>query len=165
MKIFQIKNNGRGFTLVEMLIVIAIIAILSSLVLVGVSRFRPGAYDAQRISDLQKIQSYLEIYYTKYRAYPSVADWAALQTTLINETGIDRVPNDPLFNPATGQGQSYFYCYSNSDNQSYILGAYLSTNNHSALSDDYDGGISGYSCTAGADCVGDSNNNNFCIRN
>ncbi len=159
MKIFQIKNNGRGFTLVEMLIVIAIIAILSSLVLVGVSRFRPGAYDAQRISDLQKIQSYLEIYYTKYRAYPSVADWAALQTTLINETGIDRVPNDPLFNPATGQGQPYFYCYSG-DSQSYILGARLATDNHSALNDDMDT-TAGYTCTGGSCLDGD---NGFCIK-
>lgn len=159
MKIFQIKNRGRGFTLVEMLIVIAIIAILSSLVLVGVSRFRPGAYDAQRISDLQKIQSYLEIYFTKYRVYPTAADWASLQTTLIAETGIDRVPNDPLYNQTTGQGQPYFYCYSG-DSQSYILGARLATDNHSVLNDDMDT-TAGYTCTGGSCLDGD---NGFCIK-
>ncbi len=162
MKKFQIKNSGRGFTLVEMLIVIAIIAILSSLVLVGISRFRPGAYDAQRISDLQKIQSYLEIYYTKYRAYPNASnatDWSTFQQTLINETGVDRIPNDPLYNPTTGQGQPYFYCYSG-DSQSYILGARLATDNHSVLNDDMDT-TAGYTCTGGSCLDGD---NGFCIK-
>ena len=154
-------QNKKGFTLVEMLIVIAIIAILSSLVLVGVSRFRPGAYDAQRISDLQKIQSYLEIYYTKYRTYPTiaVADWATLQTILTQETGVDRVPNDPLYNPSTGQGQPNFYCYSG-DGKNYILGARLDTDNHSVLNDDIDT-TAGTTCTRGSCLDGD---NGFCIR-
>lgn len=157
-------QNKKGFTLVEMLIVIAIIAILSSLVLVGIGRFRPGAYDAQRISDLQKVQSYLEIYYTKYRVYPTtvVIDWGALQGLLVTETGIDRVPNDPLYtlyNPSTGAGQPYFYCYSG-DGQSYILGARLATDNHSTLNDDIDT-TAGYTCTGGSCLDGD---NGFCVK-
>lgn len=45
----------RGFTLVELLAVIAIIGVLSSIVLMGLSGSRAKARDAKRVSDLQNI--------------------------------------------------------------------------------------------------------------
>lgn len=47
--------RGRGFTLVELLVVIAVIGVLSSIILVGFSGSRAKARDAKRISDLQNI--------------------------------------------------------------------------------------------------------------
>ncbi len=60
----------RGFTLVELLIVIAILAILSTL---GISNFQTArikARDLSRKSDLQTIAKSLEAYVNDHRSYP-----------------------------------------------------------------------------------------------
>jgi prepilin-type N-terminal cleavage/methylation domain-containing protein len=53
----------RGFTLIELLVVIAIIGILSATVLVSLNTTRLKARDARRLSDMQQIQTALELYY------------------------------------------------------------------------------------------------------
>lgn len=55
-----------GFTLVEMLVVLAIISLLSSIVFVGVQGFRAKARDSRRISDLNQIRTALVMYNTTY---------------------------------------------------------------------------------------------------
>lgn len=109
-KIFSVSQ--KGFTLIEMLIVISIIAILATVVLSNFGTFRSSAYDSRRISDVQKIQSYLEVYYNGHsRNYPiTQADWDAFYGS--------NVPNDPTTN------DKYGYC-ADATGQSYILGALL----------------------------------------
>ncbi len=102
-------NNKKGFTLVEMLVVIAIIAILSSIFLVGLGGFRKQAYDTRRISDVQKIQTFLELYYNQNRFYPD---------NLATLSNLGTLPKDPI------GGADYFYslCFGN---QVYVVGATL----------------------------------------
>ncbi len=113
-------RSAAGFTLVEMLVVVAIIAILASVFLVGLSGFRQSAYDARRLSDMQKVQTYLEMYYNKHQAYPTgINDWAGLQTALADPTngvGITSLPTDPA------GGGTYYYSV-DAAGQSYVLGA------------------------------------------
>ena len=59
MKILGLK---KGFTLVELLIVVAIIGILSTLLMANFIGVRQRARDAQRKADLRQIQSALELY-------------------------------------------------------------------------------------------------------
>ncbi len=59
----QHKKLATGFTLVELLVVITIIAIISSFVLVNLGKVRQTARDSQRKTDLKTIQSALELYY------------------------------------------------------------------------------------------------------
>lgn len=140
----------KGFTLIEMLIVIAIISILASTFLVGLRGFRAGAYDSRRLADMQKVQSYLEIYYTKNRLYPNVSSWSALQTELVNANiGLSAIPNDPI------PGSFYYYGVDTSDFQSYVVGAKFSTSDHSALKEptELDGTILGVDCNDPVFCV------------
>lgn len=135
------KRNS-GFTLIEMLIVVGIIGILSSIVLVGLGRSRYAGRDARRVADLGQVQNGLELYYSKCGIYPGDKDcvattnpstWAGLVTVLKEAgIGVTNVSNDPT------PTKNYSYGVS-SGNQSYVLMATLDDANNSALKDDVDG--------------------------
>jgi len=96
----------KGFTLIEMLVVVAIIGLLSSTILVGLGNARSKARDARRISDLRQIQTGLENYYIEHnQSYPQAL-----------YTAISGLPTDP-------QGGEYGYVRITS--QAYVLGACL----------------------------------------
>ncbi len=67
----------RGFTIIELLIVIGIIGLLSAVVLYGLSSFRASGRDARRISDLRLVQEYLDSYFAKCGYYPGSANGGA----------------------------------------------------------------------------------------
>jgi prepilin-type N-terminal cleavage/methylation domain-containing protein len=117
----------QGFTLIEILIVVAIIGILASIILVGLGSFRARGRDARRIADLREVQNALELYYTKNQQYPDASDWNGLQSILINGgIGVSAIPNDPL------SGRNYGYCKT-SDNYNYVIAAYLEDINNPVL--------------------------------
>lgn len=62
-------NNRQGFTLIEMLVVVAIIGLLSSVVVVGLSGARQKARDAKRLADVQQIMNSAEVQFTNM-GYP-----------------------------------------------------------------------------------------------
>lgn len=72
------KKSLKGFTLVEMLIVISIIAILSSAILVGMGSSRSKARNAKVVSDMNVLQVIIENAYTTRTAltsgYPTSPD-------------------------------------------------------------------------------------------
>lgn len=128
----NILNSRKGFTLIEMLIVVAIIGILASIVIVGLGPAQKRGRDARRIADMRETQTALELFYTKNGHYPGVAvagpdedaacaqaqtSWATLTTCLKgSKLGVNNVPNDPT------SGKTYLY---NSDGTTYVLGATL----------------------------------------
>ena len=73
----------KGFTIIELLIVIAIIAILAGLVLNNFQGAQAKARDTQRVTRINAIHSKLEEFYNEGNGYP-----AAAQTTA-NFPGID----------------------------------------------------------------------------
>ena len=142
------KKYMKGFTLIEMLMVVAIIGILASSILIGLSGARSKARDTRRITDLKNAQTALELYYSKYGVYPSrnpgsdeIWTWDEVIDILTSsETGlkISKVPKDPINN------NEYTYQYA-TDGQNYILGAKLETKDQS-LDDDLDGSQLGLDC-------------------
>lgn len=65
------KNKQSGFTLVEIMVVIAIIGMLTNLILTGLGVARSKGRDAKRKADLKQMQTALDLYYNTYNAYPS----------------------------------------------------------------------------------------------
>jgi len=63
--------NFKGFTLVELLVVMSIIAILAALSIFALSGAREAARDTRRKSDLQSVAAALELYKADCNFYPS----------------------------------------------------------------------------------------------
>lgn len=59
-----------GFTLVELLIVVSIIAILAGLVFAAFTRAQVNARDARRVNDLNQVKTALELYFEENSVYP-----------------------------------------------------------------------------------------------
>ncbi len=152
-------RTRRGFTLIEILIVVAIIGILSSVALVGLRGGRGRANDARRISDLRQTQHAIELYYQKCSYYPGDAQanddcdarggsetpsWDDL-TAAISDSGIgiNQIPNDPA-------GRDYFY---GTDGSGYVLGAILEDETNPNLRGDVDGTLYGRDCDDPAYCI------------
>ena len=109
----------KGFTLVELLIVVSIIAVLSVVGLVSYTNFLSNSRDAKRKADLSFIQSALEQFHADQKFYPK--QQAGIDcTSLVNgrlhmllrtecplkdptgtRTYLNKVPKDPIDSTAS----------------------------------------------------------------
>jgi len=69
----RLQNKSKGFTIVELLIVIVVIGILATLVIVTFTGIQQKARDSKRKTDLGAIQSSLENFYGSNNYYPTLA--------------------------------------------------------------------------------------------
>ena len=113
-----VRKKG-GFTIVELLIVIVVIAILASITIVAYTGIQANARDSIRKSDIAAIEKALEIQFVDKGAYTQPenrasdcsndggSDWASDSDLrdLITQNIIPSLPVDPV-NDAT-----YRYCY------------------------------------------------------
>ena len=65
------RKSSSGFTIVELLIVIVVIAILAAITIVAYNGIQSRARDAQRAQDGKTIAKALELYHIDKRAYPN----------------------------------------------------------------------------------------------
>ncbi len=63
------KLNKKGFTLIELMIVIAIIGILAAIAIPQFASYRQKSYNSASQSDLRNIKTNLEAYYADYQEY------------------------------------------------------------------------------------------------
>ena len=139
----MIKNNKQGFTLIEILIVVAIIAILASIVLVGLGPTQQSGRDARRLSDLHEVQNGLELFYNKCGYYPgrdpdsavpcnpqATGGYADMSAALI-EAGLNitTVPVDPT----NATPYQYGFRTNGATASQYILFAQLENQNSSVF--------------------------------
>ena len=91
------KNNSRsGFTIIEMLVVIAIIGILSAIIITNLTSSKAKARDAKRVSDLAQIQLALEQCFDRGNVYPSnLITTVPCGGTLTLADFISTIPKDP----------------------------------------------------------------------
>jgi prepilin-type N-terminal cleavage/methylation domain-containing protein len=73
------KQTQTGFTLIEILIVVAIVGLLSSVLITSLNQTRTKSRDAQRKSNMSQMEKALELYYNTFSSYPSTGNvwWAA----------------------------------------------------------------------------------------
>lgn len=86
----SIKRKDRGFTIVELLIVIVVIGILAALVIVTFSGIQQKARDTERQTDIKALHSQLEAFYAQNGGgYPILADVNTQSWRASNLKGLD----------------------------------------------------------------------------
>lgn len=68
------QKTSAGFTIIEMVVVVIIIGILSTLVITTYSGVQAQNRNKDRQADIDTLQSQLEVYYAQYSRYPTLAN-------------------------------------------------------------------------------------------
>jgi prepilin-type N-terminal cleavage/methylation domain-containing protein len=117
----QAESSKKGFTLVELMITVAIIAIISAVGMVSYSQAQSLGKDAKRKQDLRSIAVALQLYYNSQnpKTYPVSSNWIYSTATqpwigALNTNFINQMPKDPVntgTTPWTSTGGFvYAYC-------------------------------------------------------
>jgi type II secretion system protein G len=147
MQVGNLKNiRKKGFTLVELLIVIVVIGILASISIVAYNGSQGRARDSRRQNDISELAKGLELYYLDNHKYPTGsgstainntwsttadASWQNLVTALKPYMD-NNVPSDPISTPnanvnlAVGYNYAYYSSATTSwcgagPNQMYLI--------------------------------------------
>lgn len=128
----------RGFTIIELLVVVAIIGILATIIVPSMDGARKKGRDSTRISDIKGLQLGLEVYFESgNNTYPATL-------SVLAPSYIPTVPKDP------STGLNYYYAQTNGGD-GYHLGALLEVFNET-LSNDSDATTTNFG-GASTDCV------------
>lgn len=109
-----IKSAQKGFTIVELLIVIVIIGILAAIVIVAYNGITNSAKEAAAENDLANIAKKLEIYRIEQGRFPTSTTEMANADVKVTRSlySVDR--------------NNVYYCRNN-DNQTYAIGVEVTT--------------------------------------
>ncbi len=119
----------RGFTLIELMVAVSIIAILSAVGVSAFSKAQVKARDTTRKNDLRQIQTALDLYYESNSKYPAGAGLEDATTCMSDADFSSKI--NPLLkitpkDPKTGKN----YCYkATTDGKTYLISATLEETN------------------------------------
>lgn len=92
----SLKKQNRGFTIVELLIVIVVIGILAALVITTYSGIQAKARNSQRSADISAIVTQLEAYKGDKSNYPSLAN---INSASFRSSDIKSLDDEALVDP------------------------------------------------------------------
>lgn len=86
----SLKKNNKGFTIVELLIVIVVIGILALLVITTYSGIQQKARNSKRQTDIASVQTQLEAFFSQNGYYPSLTDMNSAAWLGTNMKSLDK---------------------------------------------------------------------------
>lgn len=101
----------RGFTLIEMMVVVAIIAVLVAILVPNFIRARSQAQTAACQSNLKEIATAAELYYTDNSTYPGDGSGSIAVTASSTQfsTYLKQTPVDPSVGPGSDAAHQYAF--------------------------------------------------------
>ena len=107
----------RAFILIELLVVVSIISLLSSVVLASLNTARAKARDTKRVADMHELRNALELFYTNNNHYPSFTTEGVSNSG--EQIGDDNGPIEQALAPymstiprdPSHDGATYYYAY------------------------------------------------------
>jgi general secretion pathway protein G len=114
-----------GFTIVELVITMVVIAILAGIVIVSYGSIQSGARDAERESHITQLKIALQKYYADNSTYPDVCSGGSATPCSISEltdalgSYIDVIPHDPRWDEDSED--DYQYIRGDVENSAYGL--------------------------------------------
>ena len=123
----------RGFTILELLVVMTIIVLLSTLAITSFTSIQAKSRDTRRMEDIREIQKALSLYYVSTNNYPTGSAVAlngsdVITTTLQNEGSLKGFSGDPrngyeyIYNATTSAGYQITFCLETDSIPNYTLG-------------------------------------------
>jgi len=150
------ERSRRGFTLIEMMVVVFIIGLLASIVTISVNNSRMRGRDAKRKADLDSIRTAIELYGDMNHTYhlPNTADGCInaangaaptvpLTTALMNAQLLSSVPRDPQEGTTCSTTDRVYRFRNWGGTTGYCLYAHLNLPTTNAASNGWDTASSG----------------------
>lgn len=115
------QTKQAGFTLIEMLVVVSVIAILTALITTAVFQARIESREMSRVTDLEQLKLGLKLYKEAHGDYPGIEDGVAVDYEDGVEIGVgntidaelapflSQVKADPMAEPGGGGAYGYWY--------------------------------------------------------
>jgi len=144
------RSGLSGFTFIEMLVVLALLAMLMSVIAVRLSRSTASSQDKKRLVDLRLIEAGLTLYYSDQDAYPTSLTFGSKLESADGKTYIQEVPLDPDHPNRT-------YYYEQKATGGFLLCAFMEDDRNIPASGDIHYPPGNYDC--GTD------NCNYCLNN
>ncbi len=102
----SLNKKEKGFTIVELLIVIVVIGILAALVIVTFSGVQRRARDSERTTDIGAINSHLEAYHADRGYYPTLGELQDSAAGGFVETNLRGLDLEALHDPKGSAGNN-----------------------------------------------------------
>lgn len=127
------RKTEKAFTLLELIVAMAVIAVLMGLSLYGIQTLQRNQRDTERRSAVSNINLEITSYYSDFGSYPtSLTLQVATKTATIGSGATARivplkgaaVPLASVGNPVSTNSGS-IYCYSSTSGSSYAIGVNL----------------------------------------
>ena len=135
----QNKSKKRtGFTIIELLVIIAILGLLASMVFVHLRGAKALARDGERKAEVDSIRKALAIYYTEHNKYPESETWISVEEDVDFSQALSEwlpeMPEDPLYpdtKESTGEPFSYQYSTEGTEGHGYKIHVEMESESYS----------------------------------
>ncbi len=101
------RHPGRGFSLIEMLVVIAIILILVSMTLVVIRALYEHARKTRALTEMAALKGAIEMYIADHTAYPP--DTGSWNEVVFDPRSLHRYLGSEIKNPVTGKTREPYF--------------------------------------------------------
>lgn len=120
-------RRGKGFTIIELLVVVAIIGMLAAVIMTALSSSQVSARDSRRLADVHELHKAFEFYSLDNNGrYPAAAPspYYLADVSGLAPAYIAAIPRDPLETVA-GSGNDYRYYTDAARTRGYSVAVYL----------------------------------------